>query len=1142
MAEIQLTVQQQEVINNRGGALLVSAAAGSGKTRVLIDRVLKRVAEEQCNVDDFLMITFTQAAAAELRGKLIARLSEKLADCPNDRHLQQQMSRVYSAQISTVHSFCSSLLREYTHLLDLPVDFRLCDEQETDALRERVMDKLLEDAYTRKNEDITAAVDMLGAGRDDRKLPKQILKCCDLLSSSRNRDAALEKLLRQWQEENLTIAPWLDYLFGEWRRWLEGCLQSMDRACELIEQTPCLQGYAPMFLEFRQMLRDLYSTEKREDLRKVPLEKKRLATIRNCTEKEKQTWLKDLRESIWKELHSRLDRLCGEEESMLEDVRATAPAVRGLLELTKEFLSLYSAEKRRRHVLDYNDLEQETLRLLYRKGTTPTAEAREISKRFVELMIDEYQDTNEVQDAIFYGISRNGQNLFFVGDVKQSIYRFRQADPEIFLEKYRSYKNYEDAEEGEPRKILLSDNFRSVKPILDAANDVFYLTMTRRVGGLRYTEAEALRANAKELPEGAAVELHCIDLSAEGAEAAVKREEIEAEFTARRIAKMLQGETVPQGEGHRPILPEDIAILMRAPAGKAAVYQSALARYGIASSFANEDLFDTEEIRFLCALLQVIDNPHQDIPLLTVLFSPVVRFSPDVLAFLRGKQKEGDLWELLAECEEAEQLRAMLLRLRRSAQRGSLHALMDDIDEVLSLRQTYPMGQENLDSFLTLVDGFEGGGHFGLSAFLRQVQRWKEDGVKNDDTGRKGVVQILSVHKSKGLEYPVVFLTDLCKEFNQMDARETVLFDTELGMGTRLIDGEHAISYPTVAHSAISHRICRENRSEEMRMLYVAMTRPRYRLIMTCCKKNLLAHIESLAHDLSVPARDAQIEGAKSQADWVLMTALTHIESGTLCSESGIDRKVSEFPWLMQCHAGGDYLPGAPVEQEEQTQERTLPPLQPVSYAYPVAAVTPAKLTATQLKGGEELQELAPALRFSKPRFDRRGLSATERGTAIHLAMQYLSYAACDSLTGVQGELRRLVEQRFLTLEQAEAVPPLKLLRFFQSELGQRVLAAKKLVREFKFSVLEDAGQYDAELTGEQLLLQGVTDCCVMEEDGLLILDFKSDRIKQGEEAERAEHYRGQMDAYSRALSRIFDLSVKERILYFFATDTAYYL
>lgn len=1142
MAEIKLTVQQQEVIDNRGGALLVSAAAGSGKTRVLIDRVLKRVAEEQCNVDDFLMITFTQAAAAELRGKLIARLSEKLSECPNDRHLQQQMSRVYSAQISTVHSFCASLLREYTHVLDLPVDFRLCDEQEAEALRERVMETLLEGAYTRNDENIMAAVDMLGAGRDDRKLPKQILKCYTLLSASRSPEAAFEKLWAQWQEETLTVAPWLNYLYEEWKRYLDGCLQSMEEACKLIEQTPCLQGYEPMFSHFRQMLRDLRNVEKREDLQKVPLEKKRLATLRNCPEKDKQECLKDLRESIWKGIHSRLDTLCGDEDRLLEDVRGTAPAMRGLLILTKEFLNLYSAEKRRRHVLDYNDLEQETLRLLYRKGTKPTAEAREISKRFVELMIDEYQDSNEVQDAIFYGISKEGQNLFFVGDVKQSIYGFRQANPEIFLEKYRSYKDYEEAATGEARRILLSDNFRSGKPILDAANDVFYLTMTRRVGGLRYTEAEALRANVKEVPEGHAVELHCIDLTSDGAEAAVAREEIEAEFTARRIAKMLQGDTVPDGKGHRPVEPEDIAILMRAPAGKAAVYQNALSRYGIASSFSNEDLFDTQEIRFLHALLQVIDNPHQDIPLLTVLFSPAVRFAPDTLAFLRGRQKEGDLWELLQDCEEAEQFRSTLLHLRRCAQRSSLHSLMNEIDETLSLRQTYSVGLGNLDSFLSLVDSFEGSGHFGLSAFLRQVERWKEAGVKSDQSGRKGMVQILSVHKSKGLEYPVVFLTDLCKEFNQQDARETVLFDEELGMGSRLIDGEYAVSYPTVAHNAISHRMCRENRSEEMRMLYVAMTRPCHRLIMTCCRNNLRNHIEDLARNLSIPARDAQIEGAKSHGDWVLMTALTHMESGELCRESGIDRKISEFPWRMECHEGEDYLPGQPLEEGDWVQSRELPPLRPVTYAHPVAAATPAKLTATQLKGGEELQEVAPVLRFTKPRFDRRGLSATERGTAIHLAMQYLSYEQCDSLSGVQKEIRRLVEQRFLTEEQAEAVPPVKLLRFFQSELGQRVLAAEKPVREFKFSVLEDGGQYDAELAGEQLLLQGVTDCCILEKDGLVILDFKSDRVKEGEEAERAEHYRGQMEAYSRALSRIFNLPVKERILYFFATDSPFYL
>ena len=408
----------------------------------------------------------------------------------------------------------------------------------------------------------------------------------------------------------------------------------------------------------------------------------------------------------------------------------------------------------------------------------------------------------------------------------------------------------------------------------------------------------------------------------------------------------------------------------------------------------------------------------------------------------------------------------------------------------------------------------------------------------------------MTIHSSKGLEFPVVFLADLCKSFNRTDSRANVLTDPVLGLGSNCYDPAARILCPTIARQAIARRLDQEAVSEEMRVLYVAMTRPQYRLIMTCCAARLTRRLESYAQGLSLPPDAALLEGADSLGDWILLAAMTRPEAGELFAAAGQPDCALQggYPWRIQLHTAVQAAPAAGTAAsaapacEQPPEPRFLPP-----YGHAAAVTMPTKLTATQLKGREldneaaEQTAQAPKLHFPVPRFEegRRALTAAERGTALHLAMQHLNYAACADESGLRSELERLGRQKFLTPQQLEAVDPERLRRFFASPLGQRVLQAPQVVREFKFSVLDDGANYDPALEGEEILLQGVTDCCLIELDGLVILDFKSDRLRPGAEHERAEYYRGQLDAYSRALSRIFELPVSERIVYFFATDTA---
>ncbi len=1165
MAEIILTPEQQAVVDDRGGTLLVSAAAGSGKTKVLIDRVLKRVQEEQCNLDDFLMITFTNAAASELRGKLLTQLSRQLAKTPDDRHLQKQMSRVYLAQISTVHAFCNRLLREYAHQIGLPPDFSMCDEQTTLPLRHKAMELTLEKAYEGLDQtpEISAALDVLGAGRDDGKLPELIDKVYTGLQCYEDVDRRLEELKASVDFsgiEDVGQTVWGRYLLEEFHGYLHSCERNMRRAHELICQTQALSAYEPTFAEDLRLIEGLEQTATWEDVRQMEVTFGGLKGIRSCAEPEKKEQVKNLRNRVKDGIRKYLGKFGMSSSEALEDLKINAAALKGLLLLTEEYRKTYTAEKRRRHMLDYNDLEHETLRLLVGKNGQPTAAAREISLRYAEIMVDEYQDTNAVQDAIFNAVSKAGRNLFFVGDVKQSIYGFRLADPTIFLRKYKSYAHYTAAKQDEPRKILLSDNFRSHSAILSAANDVFRLTMTERVGGLYYGDSEALRAK-RNMPElhTPPVELHCIGWEDIESESPVDRKEIEAEFVAGRIEQMLQNkEQIPDGEGLRAIEPEDIVILLRSMSGKAPVYLQALERHGIAAVCAEDDLFESEEIVVLISLLQIIDNPHQDIPLLSVLLSPIFRFSTQTLAQLRGKQRNGDLYDLLNDTEEAREIRKSLGKLRDAAQSLSLRELLEEIDEGLFFRSIFGAmengGQRvnHLERFFSFADSYENAGNYGLSGFLRYVEAMRQKGTGGETAQAKGAVRLMTIHKSKGLEFPVVFLSDLAKEFNLKDASGTILVDDRLGIASKVYDPQQRLTYPTIASQAISHRKKSVSISEEMRVLYVAMTRAQYRMVMTCCSASMPSKLKNLARDLTLPLDEGLIEGASSMADWILMTALTRTESGELFAIGGnCDiSHVSEHPWRVAYHEGADYLPSRAKKhrrQEKVTGERLSCLVQP--YPYERATAAPTKLTATQLKGRALDEEIAeetlaplPELRFSKPSFEpgNKPLTPAQRGTAIHLAMQFIRYEVCTDLSGVEAELKRLLSRQFMTLQQIEAVNPQKILAFFRTKIGRKVLGAKNVVREFKFSMIEDAAVLDSKLRGEELLLQGVTDCCIVEEDGLTILDFKSDRIAKGGEASRAEYYRGQLDAYSRALSRIFQLPVKERVLYFFATDTAY--
>ena len=1166
MADIVLTPQQRQAVETRGGALLVSAAAGSGKTRVLVDRVLGRLCDpdDPKNINDFLIITYTKAAAQELRGKIAAAISESLSLQPENRHLARQLSRIYLAQISTVHAFCSTLLRDYAHELGVYPDFRIADETECAEWQQQAMDRTLTDAYIglKEHPDCRAFLDQLGAGRDDRTAARILMQAYNSVQCHPDPKGWIGECLRVLELsgfKDMADTDWGKYLKKEFKTILDEQIQSMERGlARLSENAKAEEKYGPTFRMNLDQLRALQKANTWDEIHRGRItDFGKLGAVHGVDKKVLER-LKRPRQQcikIMKEAQEVFSMPSGE---ALEELRQGAPVIRGMFRLVECFNTHYQAIKQQHRAMDFGDLEHETLRLLYRGDGSLSNAAWEIRSRFCEVMVDEYQDSNAVQDRIFAGVSRDGINLFMVGDVKQSIYRFRLADPGIFIQKYRTYRDAADARGEEPRRVMLSSNFRSRPEILSAVNDIFSLCMSSRVGDVKYGEAEKLRPGLEAAPaERPCVELHCLDTRER--EEGDGKDALEARLVAARIGTLIR-------EGRDP---GDIVILLRSMRAHAQAYLHALHERGIeAVSDQSDDILQTSEVSVLLSYLQILDNPHQDIPLLSVLLSPVGGFDAEQVARIRAGRRSGDFYDaLLAYSDENDAFIAFLNQLeglRTASRQEHVGVLVRMVCEQTGLRDLFaamPDGDqrlENLRMIYQMAAGFDPDGPGRVHDFLARIERQRDRGISAAGVSNPNAVHIMSIHKSKGLEFPVVVVAGLSTKFNTEDDRQAVQIHPALGTGCDVVDLTRRIKYSSLAKQAILHRQREERISEELRVLYVALTRPKELLIMTYTSASLSTKLQGIADSLTPDGPVSLSRRADCLGHWVLMAAMRRSEAGELFALGGAPDETagSENPWAIRLWTP-DMLPeiigqNAEVRDEAPALPDNVDALINFQYPYSAATSAPAKLTATQFKGrtlDEESAEGTQTARASEytlrqPLFlqGRRPLSPTERGNAVHLAMQYIRYECCENEASILRELKRLVDEGFLTEPQAEAVTPEKILALFSSDLGRRILNAPEAVREFKFSILTDAAVHDRALAGEKLLLQGVTDCCLLEEDGLVVIDFKTDRVRPGQEQARAEYYRGQLEAYSLALSRIFERPVKEKCLYFFATDQAVWL
>lgn len=1160
----KLTPQQKMAVENRGGNLLVSAAAGSGKTKVLVDRLMSYLTDpiDPANIDDFLIITYTKAAAAELRTKISDKLSAYIAQHPENRHMQQQIRHLHLAKISTVHSFCADILREYAYRLDISADFRIAEENECQEMMYHCLQELLDEAYTQNLDDeaFRCFVDTQGLGRDDRQIPEIILQIHSSALCHLSPDSWYDWCLASAKVAGLSDVGetvWGSYLIHDLKEYLKMQIEALENCIFSASNVPGMEKPVTLLSATVADLRSLKECDTWDKIVNHPeIEYGTLSFKKNVKGTQLAEQIKAIRKNCKDGLAKKLRSFSDSSEIVLQHLQTAAIAAEGLINLAKNFGERYAKIKRNRRVLDFSDVEQKTLDLLLGKSRSNlTTAAEEVGSRFREIMVDEYQDSNEVQDAIFSALTQKRQNCFMVGDVKQSIYQFRLADPDIFLRKYDTFAPAETAQTGEGRKVLLSSNFRSSAGVISAVNDVFTTCMSRKVGGLEYGEEEMLREGIPHIPiNDKEVSLYAIDVKEDTYQE-------ESTFVAQKIQSLLDGShLIREGDSLRPITADDIVILLRSPGSVGGEFRYALESIGIPCTMGSDlDLLETEEIQTLRSILQTISNPLQDIPLLASLTSPLFGFSADDLAKIRANNRYVSFYKALEEkhSEKTDAFIKLLTELRYDARLLTVTELIQQIflkTDMQSIYGAMECGErklENLQSFYQIAADYESNGRKDLSYFLDQLSAMEETGLRISGSVPTGAVRIMSIHKSKGLEFPVVFLCGLSRSFNMADIQKQVLCHKKLGLGLTFTNAAQRVRFPTIAKRAIATKISEETISEELRVLYVALTRARDRLIMTYAGSKLEDRIKDIAYRLDYSPKQLLMSHVSCPGTWILASALHRTEAGELFHIG--DRPehvfVSDFPWDIHV------VNAEPISIAEETHDTSVPEISSeiiekirtgLSFKYPYTAAVqiPSKLTATQLKGRIKDQEAAEfTVDTQKRPFDFRAPSkqnhhnrGTEYGNALHSVMQYLNFSCCYSVEAIHNDIERMVTTGLITQGQAEIIDVVKIFSFFQTELGKKLRNSTEILREFKFSILVNADTYYSGVQDDQILLQGVVDCALIEDCGITIIDFKSDFISDHNLQDKVIQYTEQVRTYAKALSRIYQKPIIAAYLYFFSS------
>ncbi len=1200
MAGVKWTDNQLDAINARKGSVLVSAAAGSGKTAVLVERVIDMITDpvSPVDADRFLVVTYTRAAAGEMKERISARLDELLREDPFNENLRRQQMLLSKAQISTIHSFCSDIAREFFYTLDIPGDVRIAEKEELIVLKTYALNEVLEKRYAQGDSTFEELAEMFSAAKDDNTLQKIILMLYDFLRSHPFPKRWIDNKYAMYSgAKSVYQTAWGKVIYERTVVQASFIKNASQRAAELLKDEPKLDKskFGDVIRQDAESISILADKVMSGDWNGIIQELqctgfgKRAVPPQGYANNETKKAISSLRDTIKDVLGDMRKVYTANDEECIKEITRLAPVVRCLFDVMLEFGDLYSELKKERLLADFSDLEHWALQLLVKEsdnGIVMTDIAREISARYDYVMVDEYQDANSIQDTIFKAVSDNDKKLFVVGDVKQSIYRFRQAMPEIFIGRKNRYKLYDRQNEQYPAKIILDRNFRSREGVTEAVNFVFKNLMSENVGDIAYTDEEKLVPGAEYVQSNEpCMSYHLLNLD----NSETKDQDIEeARYIAVLIRKIMRTQTVSTKQGKRKPQYGDFCILMRGVKTHAAIFVEELKNFGIPALSETEDsFFARREIKIMLSLLRVIDNPLQDIPLASVLLSPMFGFTEDDLTKMRvDNPKRRSLYSvLLAEKEKGEQKAAdfieKLRTLRKAAASLPTDVLLDRIytetsfPEIVSAEEEGEYKRNNLRLLLQYAKNYENAGYRGIGGFVRFIDRLEEDGsdldcAENKSGNADNAVRIMTIHKSKGLEFPICIVANLSRKINT-DTTKEVLLHNELGLGVKHTDRERMCRYTTMPREAVSLEMKRNELSEELRILYVAMTRAKEKLIMITSVKNLItasksskSYLEKIAASLSYDnnaINQYSVSSVTCLGDWVTQCALVHPASHELRKISGYTGGIAvgaEKPWEICLVDDLKEFYGKIVDKAKNTDDTASeqPDISDVgsdfeiqkercaemlkerlsySYEYEQLANVPIKVSASVLSHKDTERKFAA---ISKPDFmNSEKLSGAQKGTAVHAFVQY-----CDIVKAresVQSEIDRLVSSGFITRVQGDSVDIDKAESFVNSSLADRMLSSPMLEREYRFMVEIPASSVDSTLvfpySEEQVILQGAIDCMFEENGRIVIVDYKTDRVK--DPFKLADMYREQLRLYKLAVEQITGKLVSECLLYSFELD-----
>ncbi len=1149
------TKQQSDAITTRG-SVLVTAAAGSGKTAVLVERVIGMLCDREnpSSIDRLLIVTFTNAAAAEMRQRIEKRLNEELSKDPTDPHLARQILLLPSANICTIDTFCINLVRENFEHFALSPDFKITDSTELMPLYDSAVKEVLAEYYENETERITSLLEALNCTYGDSRLAESIFTVFEYSRHLPFPDHWLLRCKHMYQNAAKTMKTlWRDSSLTDAKKALKTAKMRLLEAFEAIDDNQKLSNAYKDKLsaacELSKKICDLSDSDRNEAFRLCAGAE--MSPVYGHNGDPTASKVRLARSSFLAAAKGFCDSMIADDKTVLEELQTAAPYVITLLDITERFSARLFELMCEKNMLTFYNTEQMALELLCdvtENGYVMSDKAVELSDGFDEILVDEYQDTNDLQDTLFHLLSNCGKKLFSVGDVKQSIYGFRGANPENFVNKKDTYVPLAQANEDDEKKIVLSSNFRSRAGICGFVNYFFSLLMSKQFGGVDYNEEEVLNSAASFPPVAVPeTEVHIIS----AADSEDSTETAEAKHIAAYIKNAVnEAPFLRDGEGLRKATYRDFAILLRSPGGHSDVYMEELKKAGIPARFDTGGFINSREISAVISLLKVINNPTHDVPLLATMMSPVFGFSADEVAEIRLCGRDTSLYSAVLAAANAGNARAKhllceLARYRRAAVTMSVEQLISWLYDETGLLDSVCLldeGERRRSNLLLLVDHArnysEGGGD--IRGFIAYIEKIGPSIKTPAGVGGENAVTIVSFHGSKGLQYPVCIIAGCFRRFNRSDSTKSLVTDSVLGVAFKVADQKGNRFINTVAREAIVKNVAKRNISEELRVMYVALTRAEERLVVLLSGADPIKRASDIAKKIATASKDEILTGASGYLDWFMYallrnaecTQLRSIAEATLPQEKLISAPDCKIKLVIGTPDVTETEAVVEIEEAGESVNRE-ELLSRFNFEYPYKSLSSvvAKTSVSDIAHSDtsRVGEFT-----ARPAFlSKAGLTPAQRGTATHKFMQFADYTAAAA--DITKELSRLTECEFITRIEADAIDKKELQKFFQSELFARMTGCCQLHREMRFMSEVSVGElYGIDTPDdEKTVVQGVIDCVIEEENGIAVLDFKTDRVSSPEEL--IERYASQLELYSLACEKMFSKPVTERLIYSFA-------